>query len=266
MDYVNMLREALPTPGEFPECYAFSIHKAGSSLMHGMIDSVCAAEKIPGITIPDILFSQGVMENEWNDKKELTGLIKSGILYFGFRHLPNFLINMGETFRNRKAVLLVRDPRDALVSMYYSFAGANPSHRRPKKNMKGYLSIRKVYENMALEEFVIKTASGYLNKLVTYREHLNFDNVLVRRYEKIYFDKRTFLKEIFDHFGISVNAETLNRVSEKYDIRPDVEDPSKHIRKGTPGDHRDKLSPETISKLNDIFRDIAQFYGYDLDA
>ena len=48
------------------------------------------------------------------------------------------------------------------------------------------------------------------------------------------------------------------------DIRPVEEDMSKHIRKGTPGDHREKLQKETIAKLNDIFRDTCSFYGYDL--
>jgi hypothetical protein len=99
-----------------------------------------------------------------------------------------------------------------------------------------------------------------------YQSSLDFSLVLLRHYEEIYFDKRTFLTDIFAHFGVSVPIEVIEKVAAQNDIRPAKEDISKHIRKGTPGDHREKLRYETIAKLNNIFRDICRFYGYDLDA
>ena len=40
--------------------------------------------------------------------------------------------------------------------------------------------------------------------MTTYQSDLDFNRVLLRRYEEIYFDKRTFLVDIFAHFGMSV--------------------------------------------------------------
>ena len=45
--------------------FAFSIHKAGSTLMHEMIRDVCAARNIPAISLPDQFFNQGILDHEW---------------------------------------------------------------------------------------------------------------------------------------------------------------------------------------------------------
>ena len=37
-----------------------------------------------------------------------------------------------------------------------------------------------------------------------------------------------------------------------------------HIRKVTPGDHKDKLNLNTIKLLNEVFEDILVKYNYDL--
>ena len=87
---------------------------------------------------------------------------------------------------------------------------------------------------------------------------------MVRRYEDVSYDKHSFLREIFEHFGIGVPADIIAEVARQNDIRPKVENEARHIRKGTPGDHMQKLQPQTIATLNDTFRDVAAFYGYAL--
>jgi len=56
----------------------------------------------------------------------------------------------------------------------------------------------------------------------------------------------------------------IAKVAADNDVRPATEEVGKHIRKGAPGDHREKLKPETIDALNAQFRDIGQRYGYAL--
>ena len=163
-------------------------------------------------------------------------------------------------------MLLVRDPRDALVSQYYSYGGKHISHRLPNKNKELFLKQFESNEDLEIDEYVLHVAGNYLKKLTTYQSSLDFNRVLLRRYEEIYFDKRTFLVDIFAHFGLSVPIEVIEQVAAQNDIRPVEEDISKHIRKGTPGDHREKLKTKTIAKLNDIFRDTCYWYGYDLET
>ncbi|NJC88976.1 MAG: sulfotransferase domain-containing protein [Desulfuromonas sp.] len=265
MDYSKIFNN-LPAPGQFPACFAFSIHKAGSTLMHKMINEVCNAAKIPAVTIPDKLFLEGFVGGEWEDDPDLLALITDGRIYYGWRHLPKILQNHQHFLRERQSVLLVRDPRDALVSAYYSFGGKHASHRLPDKNKEAFVARLEANEDLDIDTYVLRSAKNHLNKLLAYQSSLDFDRVLLRRYEEIYFNKRKFLGEIFDHFGLDVPTEILDQVAARNDVRPAEEDPTKHIRKGTPGDHREKLRPETIAKLNALFRETCRWYGYDLDA
>jgi hypothetical protein len=263
-DYLHLLESKLPERSDFPAVFAFSIHKAGSTMMHKMIREVCSAASIPGISIPDIMFLEGV--NDWESDERLIAMIAPGRVYYGFRQLPAFMKAPEFDLQNKKSVLLVRDPRDALVSQYFSLGGRYFSHNLPDKNKDAFVEKVMATADLSIDAYVIKASNVHHQKLLAYKNNLNFGNVMLRRYEEIYFDKETFLRDIFSHFALDVDQEILKQVAADNDIRPDSEDPTKHIRKGAPGDHREKLQPETIARLNDIFRDTCSWYGYDLDA
>ena len=261
----DRVKEQLPQrEGSFAPCFAFSIHKCGSSLMHGMIAGVCRQANIAGVTLPDILFDLGIADREWNSELTLLPAFQRNLLYFGFRHLPEIFLNPAFRLRDRRFVLLVRDPRDALVSQYFSFGRKAASHALPKVNPDAVGKIIEMQPDLSIDDYVLKFAADLNRKLISYRSALNFELGLVRRYEQIFFDKEMFLSEIFHHFKIDVPQNIISEVARANDIRPDKEDETKHIRKGTPGDHAEKLQPATIAKLNDVFRDVGYFYGYAL--
>lgn len=263
-NYIDLIESRLPQPGTFEPLFAFSVHKAGSTLMHTMINEVCHASGIPVISIPDILFHEGYLE-EWQDDPAVGALMTPGRVYIGFRNLPGFMKADPTVLNGRRSVLLVRDPRDALVSLFYSMGGKHVSHNLPKKNPEAFLNRVSTTAHMEIDEFVTTASTGYLKKLLNYRDTLDFDHVLLRRYEDIYYDKCTFLIEIFEHFGLAADPEAIQSVARKNDIRPEQETLGAHIRKGQPGDYKEKLQPETIAFLNNRFRDVATGFGYHLD-
>lgn len=264
VDYKKIFENQLTQRGDFPDCYAFSIHKAGSSLMHKMIGDVCRFAGIPAISIPDTLFREGLFEKDWEEDEGILDLITPGRIYYGFRNLPKIFLKDVFHLKDKKAVLLIRDPRDALVSQYFSFGGKSISHRLPEKNKEAFLEKVQNTAHLEIDQYVMSAAANHRKKLIAYKNNLNFDKVLVFKYEEIYFDKRKFLHAIFNHYEILVEPELLDRVAADNDIRPESEDSTKHIRKGLPGDHLNKLQPETIQKLNDMFMDICAWYGYKL--
>jgi len=266
IDYKSIFEKYLVPPGDFAACYAFSIHKAGSSLMYKMIGEVCRATGIPALNIPGVLFEEGVFENVWGNDRGVLELIAPGRIYFGFRNFPSVLLDDQVKIREKKCVLLVRDPRDALVSQFYSFGGKHVSHKMPKKNAEAFLEKARGTEDLDIDDYVLKTARNHLNKLIAYKDSLDFSNVLLCRYEDVYFDKRGFLSDIFEHFDITVPPKMLDRIAERNDIRPAAEDVTKHIRQGLPGDHANKLRPVTIRRLNEMFSEICAWYGYKLQS
>ena len=265
-DYKAIFGDHLGPRGDFPACFAFSIHKAGSTLMHKMIADVCIRCGVPSVSIPDTLFLEGISDREWQADKDILELVEEGRLYYGFRYLPAAFLDPALALKQRQSVLLVRDPRDALVSEFFSFGGKHVSHRVPDKNAEKFRKGLEATADLGLDDYVLQSAQYHLAKLKAYREALDLSTVMLRRYEDIYFDKHGFLQDVFAHLRIAVDPEVIREVAAANDIRPSVEDYSKHIRKGAPGDHREKLMPETISSLNDIFRQVCSDFGYDLDG
>lgn len=268
MNFIHLLETTFaenPVPtGDFDPVFAFSIHKAGSSLMHGMVNAVCEREGIPHLNVPGRLFELGVPDRTWVPDARISNFFSGGRVYFGFRELPRGLLNERVRLEQCRAVLLVRDPRDALVSQYYSFGGKYSSHVRSRANPALIAETMKKTADLDIDEYVVQAAREYLRKLQNYEKILGYPFLAVRRYEDVYYDKRQFLLDMFVHFGITVSWETIESVAQISDVRPEFEDVSQHIRKGTPGDHREKLSRGTIAVLNRIFRETARKFGYDL--
>lgn len=263
VDYPKLLQNELVAPGEFPVCFAFSIHKAGSSLMNQMISEACSIAGIPAANIPSALFKAGIPDKVWNADSDLPRLVVPGRIYYGFRYLPDMLLDPTLRLREKRSVLLVRDPRDALVSQFFSFDRRHGSHRPPDNNQETFRHAVK-NDDIGIDEYVVRFAANHLDKLNVYLEQLDFGMVLLRRYEEVYFDKLKFLTDIFSHFEIEVPGSVIGHVAATNDIRPAREDPRRHVRKGEPGDHRLKLRPETIIKLNKLFGATCVHYGYDL--
>ena len=262
MTYDSIMSQLPQQESAFASCFAFSIHKCGSSMMHSMIAAVCKQMDLPAISLPDTFFQNGILEDTWANDPEVLPMFSKNLLYFGFRWLPPIFLNGNFDFRDKRFVLLVRDPRDALVSQYFSYGRKAASHVLPKNNPEAYQAVLASMGDSEIDEYVIRAAGGIKRKFISYQTALDFDLGLLRRYEDIYFDKETFLREIFTHFGMDIPPDIIARVAKSNDIRPAQEDETKHIRKGTPGDHAEKLRPETIARLNDIFRDVGAFYGY----
>jgi len=255
----NLEEQVLPNP-----CFVFGLHKCGSTLMHKMVREVCIQANIPILDIPALAFKEGIAGKDWSADESLIPIFKQSRLFLGFRFLPQVLMNPDLKIRDKKFVLLVRDPRDALVSAFFSFGGKHLSHKLPQKNSEAFLARVQNNANLDIDEYVIKHSQTNLKRMIEYRDHLDFNTGMIFRYEDIYYDKLKFLKAIFEHFSIDVDNALLARVAKKHDVRPEQEDVSKHIRKGAPGDYINKLKPETIEKLNAILSDIASSYGYDL--
>lgn len=264
MDWGEIASKLVPQGGLREPYYVFGIHKCGSTLMHKMVRSACEKAGIPVADIPAIAFHEGLLEKDWSSDETLLPIFERPLVFCGFRALPKILMHPRMHLRERRFVLLVRDPRDALVSQFFSFGGKHVSHKLPEKNKEGFLRAVQSTSELDIDEYALRLARNHLKKLAAYRENLDFSRGLVCRYEDIFFDKEGFLRDIFKHFGLEVDPEIVRVVAEENDIRPGKEDITKHIRKGTPGDYAEKLKPETIRRLNKILGGMASEYGYDL--
>jgi hypothetical protein len=174
------------------------------------------------------------------------------------------------------AMLMVRDPRDCLVSMYFSFlhshAAPKSSNYNPKKD------INRV-TLPDIDEYVLSKADWYNSLLLSMLAFLeNTHSHQVIRYEDCVQNKFYLCKIIYDLLLKMASEEPadefesnrkiassylppwthlflLKMISKMHDSIPSRENPNRHVRKATPGDHINKLKTDTIAQLNGIFSD-----------
>jgi 2-O-methyltransferase len=247
----------IPEPGDFASIYLFAMHKSGSSLMNAMMSSALSIARVPIIDISTAAFSAGLPENKILNADQF--IFPRGYCYGGFRRFPPYL-RAFNLIRNKKA-LLVRDPRDMLVSFYFSVAN---SHRLPAKGVEREKVMRERAEAGALtiDEYCLTRISFFKSEFASYRHFLSSREVRIYRYEDVIFDKFTWLSDMLSYFGVALGPEKIKAIAARHDIRPDTERPDEHIRQVTPGNFRKHLSGETIERINLEFALEMREYDY----
>ena len=207
---VNM---PLPQKG-LERSYIFAFAKSGSTLLDNMVSVYCQNQRIPNFSLFNTAFDQGV------STQEITGdaincVEQDGYVYTGFRHFPIFDIDLSDA----TTILLTRDPRDMLVSMYYSII---KSHVVPKGNLL-LAKNRERVKQIDINTFVVKSANIYLQHLERYKSMLSRSKLKIFRYEDVIYNKKDWLVDVLEHLCLSVNNRLVKEVASRFDIIPQKE-------------------------------------------
>ncbi|RMG92888.1 MAG: hypothetical protein D6703_00950 [Zetaproteobacteria bacterium] len=250
----------VPPPGLGASRFAFSIFKSGSTLLYNLLREICLVNEIPVIDLVSDAFEQGIRFHDIQPDIEKV-FFPQGYLYLGFRTF--FAFDLSFDLNSKRKVLLVRDPRDILVSLYFS---QRYSHVLPAEGeaAKSFIRARQRAMEMDLESFVLENVD-YVRE--PFERYMTLDwnkNFRLYRYEEIIFRKREWIQDLADYFDLSVSNELLRRLLEKYDILPEKENPQAHIRQVRPGNYKKHLRPTCIEEITASLTDILQQYGYTL--
>lgn len=186
---------------------------------------------------------------------------KSGYIYGPFYGMDKEELTIPITNTDDfKIVLLLRDPRDVLTSYYYHHA-YDP------------------YDNPAQQEYILKRSRDAASKtidqwvrekipLFKVRYHDYMDkfisrpNVLFLKYEDMVGDFNNWLYNLIRFTGLNVPRDVEDSIIQSANFSVSKENVTSHKRQVIPGDHRRKLTDETISLLNSEFSDILDALRY----
>lgn len=244
--------------------FVLSLRKSGSSLFSNLVGAISNHNKIPVIDIPGTMFENGYRYSDWNSHPQLRDLLWKGNTYIGFRDPPTSFFG-DPVFEQAPKLLLVRDPRDVLVSEYFSNAF---SHSLPKAEAEGSVLAKERQRALqtSVEEYVMSRI-GALNQTVDgYRRLLGAANLKILRYEDVIFDKPAWCRTIAEFLGMQAPQALIDNIMTWADIVPDAENPKAFVRRVTPGDHMDKLSRDAIGRVNKRLNDVWRKLGYEIPA
>jgi hypothetical protein len=244
--------------------FLLGVRKSGSSVLNNICHALAQLNQRSFVPVGDIFFAANVVSGDWLGDPALRGLIRGGNIYGGFRDMPLALQGM-PAFDAAPKILMVRDPRDALVSEYFSNAY---SHSIPETtgsaDAVAAQMLAKRQEALAQEigGFVLGAARAMNTTLQQYMILLRDPHTLVLKYEDMVFDKAALIGHLCRQFGLHAREAEVAQILGWADKRPDMENPRAFVRKVTPGDHRAKLDSATITRLNAILAPSMAMFGY----
>ena len=248
---------------------AYTTHKAGSMVLHRVLKDICELNRIRFFSpnksmIPFARIFAG--EDFIARKRGCFGPIR---FFVPTRALGEASI-----------ILHLRDPRDVLVSMFYSYCYM---HAGEIEADTGY---RKEVAAAGIDRFVLdmvgepfyeyrgdygigsrykKNVGTVLDRYERYvTELLGRANTIAVSYEEMVLAFPSWLEKICRAFDLTNPEETRAVVTARHanSVAAGEEDVRSHKRKVTPGDHREKLRPETIRRLDQIFAPMLDKLGY----
>jgi len=176
--------------------------------------------------------------------------------------------------KGKKLVLLIRDPKDALVSFYM-----HTKHHYTPPLYQGESPDEMVYDDV----FGIETFLKYYKEMYKARDVVAGMQLI--RYEDMREDPHRLLKETLEFLGLTGvtdstvqetvdygTFENMRRLEDENALgvhgflkSENTKEPeqSRRVREGKVGGHRAHLSPETIAHINARVRsELPAFYGY----
>lgn len=171
-----------------------------------------------------------------------------------------------ENLDQYRVLLILRDPRDILTSYYFSEAH---SHAPPlnKKRLAEFEARRVEVMSMSIDEYVLSHAQHLKDKLDAYMAMSKTAGIEPLTYEQMMSDWDGFLDRIGSILDTEINAHDRAELRSRGQIGVEHSgDVMNHRRRGTPGDHRDKLLPQTVAKLTQTFQLHLDWLGIDAGA
>ena len=217
--------------------------------------------------------------NESIDRRDIddpANWIEDGACIAPVRAMPRGIDS--SVLDNYKIILHLRDPRDVLTSMFFSYCFIHSGEEAVNTGM------RKEVSEKGIDAFVIKVSTDKVpimlygtgdetTILSRYQDYISMllgrKNVTLVHYEEMVSDFRSWITRVSQPFILKDSTKVIDALCLKYEgsfkprsVQNGEEVLLDHKRKVTPGDYLDKLKPETIEKLNTIYKDILEKLGY----
>lgn len=257
--YLSGLEFTLKDAGIQP-VFILAFRKSGSSVLNSIVRAVCDHNDVNYVDLGGMFFNHGKTFKEWSVQKGLEQLFLPGNVIGGVRAVSKPIVDLVET-NNIPTLLLVRDPRDILVSEYFS----NLVHSLP--NVEGdahslQSRLREKSKELSIDEYCIEKADHLSNMFSIASNLIKLEHCHVIKYEDFVFNKCKFIFWFCEKFQLNVDQVVVDRILSWADVFPEQEQKNEFIRKVSPGDFEEKLSQSSKDALFSKLKKSLDTFGY----
>ena len=172
--------------------------------------------------------------------------------------------------KNMRGFHVVRDPRDVVVSAYFSHLHSHPIHGKLGEH-------RETLQSVSESKGLMLELEGRVHQFRAMLDW-NYDDprILELKMEDVTVDAATYVPQIFEFVGLGrkqgLSSELLEEVIENRGFAklagrpPGEEDATHHYRKGIAGDWVNHFGPEHIEYFKEHYNDLLLKLGYEKTA
>lgn len=179
-----------------------------------------------------------------------------------------FVASINRPIRNRellartRQILAVRDPRDVLVSLYYSTRDFHPEPISDRKK-DVFLAKRHHAETTDIDQFVLSNVENIKSDFDEYVDIAQNATCLTTiRYEDFISDFEGWLARLEAALDLPADPNRRDRLGALAPRRTVRERRASKIRAGRAGQFREKLQPSTVASLERELAPILTTFGY----
>ena len=245
-------------PNTSKSIICISMHKAGSTIVDSILVDICTVHGLAmdriSLAVPSSPLTEAEIFVGYQDKMKPEGF------YYGVARGP-YVADM-PVLKTLKVIVQVRDPRDCITSAYFSFRQSHKPPSDPNKREQ-FMQRREKLLKLDINEYSVTQANSYRNRLQIFQDIVeNHPAALLVKYEDMVLRTEDWLRQISEFVGQPVNDGLRTALGDKIDFSVAKEDPLRHKRQVTPGDHARKLDPAAIAELNTRIGNQMAFFGY----
>lgn len=162
-----------------------------------------------------------------------------------------------------KSLFFLRDPRDAVISNFYSFAY---THRLPNNqaNRESFLVYRDRVRNQGIDAYCLQYANQWMIKMFgAYKDVYDIcDDKMYISYDDFAENPPDFIKRVCAYFEISLPDDVAATLAESAAPQREGAPVLEHKRSGKSGQYMDELRPETVTQLNEMLAPVLDAWGF----
>ena len=242
----------------------FTTHKAASNFTNQILKEV---EQISEFE----LYDYGALIGSISEKLNITDQFEE---YLNENHKTLFKLN-GEIYgpqrlplnftgiNDYKKIFFLRDPRDVLVSAYYSFGY---SHVEPDSTsmIDSFLKKRATIQNQTIDEYVLQEMERWIKPAYMNYKKLRLEStndVLYLKYNDYIENTEGIVNKILTFFGLE-NRDLAKRLAMSANPITRLEEKDQHKRSGKNNQWKTHLKQSTQDELNIKLKDILEFWDF----
>lgn len=263
-DEISLAKGRDPSQSKEQSILFFTAHKCASVYVGEIVRSLTASAGMTPINV-ESYYSEALSKTSSSlsttEKQQFKSLFQPmGYCYGPIRETEWPLPDLSQY----RTLLMLRDPRDVLTSLYFSVAYSHTvvDNQIGEKLLKN----REAAQVKSIDSWVIEHASTFLNRYEFYCEHLlPSPDVCFLKYEQMVTDFSGWFEALNQFLALAdvskpLQAKILQEAN--FDVEENV---NAHKRQVQPGDHKRKLQPDTIVQLDSMFESVLVALNYEIE-